>query len=58
MKKRTGFGSRQGNGWVDALAPAKLDMTTIGYSDAVLYDATGKRIGVMDRATREKKYDA
>ena len=38
---------RSGGEWVEPLTPS--------YSDVVVYDAAGKRVGVMDRVTRERR---
>lgn len=43
-------------GWQDATTGPAVEPTP-GPSDAILYDAQGRRIGVMDRVTRERKLD-
>ena len=43
-------------GWAEALEPARQPLVA-AYSDVILYDAAGRRIGVMDRVTRERKLD-
>lgn len=49
-------GDPKRRGWADALLPAKLTLER-SYSDVILYDAQGKRIGVMDGVTRERRMD-
>lgn len=43
-------------GWVEGMEPARQPLFA-AYSDAILYDAEGRRIGVIDRVTRERRLD-